>query len=601
MTPFTGQFVEFSQVYREKAPSILEIKKFFESINSSHLLQLLCKMNIAVWKSETMDTQQSLLNLLFTEKDKKIIIDLLKANSSKKIKTLVFHRHQLLFAIKLALLNPNNKQGRKLDENKNDIGKYLLAISQCLTPPQSTITQGIDEYDFEYARQQISRLQYFHHDSIFVNNIARSLAMWVDLPNSARFKQLLEDDSVSLNIEKEFKDEVGMSIKEFITLGAINTIKLNNLNINTENPYDFMLQFGELWSETNLPKEKQDIIFKYYSQNIGDFQTINKMFIEEMLNGKDIFECNFLPFVYYPIINIENNLSIVVDPQFLEEWITSGVYWILLRKFRGDEKKSGDLSKYFGLLHQEYVYQTLLGLCDEVIEIKRRKGIKTCDFVGVIVAYGKKNLLFFESKKVALGLSVTLAGEKVQTIKNLSKIFGKTGFGQIYSTIKLYERGELQELKHIVPDQVDEIYPILVTDRFIAEESLNRNMYEKEFFNKIVADAKILLPQILARPIFLSSEELEIIEAAKQNHYEFDFLSFLQLRSEQLNDREYRPAKVLYEKIYSKGLGEIVNNLDSVWNNLYLAGYTKYKNERLKKIFFKFMNKTGKILFPKKT
>lgn len=605
MTPFLGQFVEFSQIYNEKVPSLEQIGKYFRSINTSHLLQLLGKMNIVVWKTkgnieDSKEFQEHLIKLLFSETDKKIIFELLNQNSKKKIRTLVFHRHQLLLAIKLTLLNPENKEGIKLDEAKVGLGKYLLAISEHLTPPESPITKGIPQHDFEYVRREITRLQYFGHDSYFPHSLPRSLTMWLNLPKTEEFVRMLEENSVSLDVEAEFLDEVGITIEEFITLGVANIIDLHRLDLHTDNPYEFMLQPKKLWSATQLPPAKQQIVAKFYGQDASDFSRTNELYIEQMLNGNDVFENNFLPLIYRPIININEDISIISDPQYLEEWIVSGVYWILLRRFRSNSVKANELSKYFGLLHQEYIRQILTTLCDEVIEIRRRDGVKTCDFVGLINKGDKCYLLFVESKKVALGLQTLLTGDKSQTIENLKKIFGEAGFGQVYSTIKHFEREELEELEHIPRGKILEIYPILVTDRFIIEESLNRNMYEKEFFDQHITQANLLLPQHIARPIFFSSEELEILEAAKQNEHEFDFLEFLQLRDNQLNDRTDRPLHSQYPGIIIQGLGEIVNNLDTIWHNLYLAGYSKHKNSKLKTVYSSFMKKLTRKLFPKK-
>lgn len=605
MTPFLGQVIEYSQIYHEEPPSIEEIAEYFKRINTSHLLQLLGKMNIVVWKTkgdakDRQEFQEHLVNLLFPKTDRKEIFDLLNGNAKKKILTVVFHRQQLLLAIKLTLLNPENKEGLKLDDSKQDLGKYLLAISEHLTPPESPVTKGIPSHDFEYGRKEISRLQYFQHDSYFINNLSRSLFMWLNLPQTKGFVQVLEENSVSINVEEEFLNEVGITIEEFITLGVVNLIDLQMLDLHTDNPYEFMIQPKKLWSATQLPLEKQQIIAKFYGQDANNFSKENNSYVEEMLNGRDIFKNNFLPLIYRPIVNINEEISIVSDPQYLEEWIASGVYWILLRRFKNDRVKANELSKYFGLLHQEYIRQVLMTLCDEVIDIRRRGGIKTCDFVGVIQKDGEYHLLFIESKKVAFGLQTLLTGDKDQTVGNLKKVFGESGFGQVYSTIKLFEKEELDELNHIPREKIIEIYPMLATDRFIVEESLNRNLYEREFFDQHISQTRLLLAQRIARPIFLSSEELEILESAKQNEYEFDFLAFLQLRDEQLNNRENRGSYSPYPGVIVRGVGQVVNNLDTVWNNLYLAGYTNHKNSRLKTIYDSFMEKLRQKLFPKK-
>ena len=127
MNPFLGQYIQYSQVYSDNPPSLKEVEEFFATLNTSHLIQLICKMNIALWRMEgdykkTAEIQDNLINLLFLDTEKKTLRDLLNSRIKKKVFTIPFHRHQLLMAIKLALKNIN-LNGKTL-EDKTEIGRY---------------------------------------------------------------------------------------------------------------------------------------------------------------------------------------------------------------------------------------------------------------------------------------------------------------------------------------------------------------------------------------------------------------------------------------------------------------------------------------------
>lgn len=596
-----GQFIQFSQLYPDRAPSLDEVASHFKDYNSSHLLQLFCKMNIALWRMDgdfknTSEISDHFINMLFPEDKRKSVRDLLNSQIKKKVYTVPFHRHQLLLAIKLVLLNLNDK-GKPLDD-KTDLGRFLLAISEHLEPNDFPLIEGLDVLEMEAVRQEVSQLYYFNHSGRNVNEISRALITWLETPATERFKNLLQADSVDLDVNAEFASETGITIDEYVNLCFLYLGHISQFDVHTENPVDFMFT-SQFWTQTKLPETKQRQLEATIHQDMHSFSENYEKAILDKLNGKDIFRRNFLPLMEAPILKLGENFSITADPQFLEERIASGVYWILLNRFitQDDKKKQRALSKYFGLLHQEYVHTLLLNICDEVIEVPKMKGVKSCDFIGVINKRKKKHLLFVEAKKVALHLPVLMIGEKESTLKDLNKIFGETGFEQIYSTIQLFESGKIDGTLHIPVEDIAQIYPLLVTDRFIVEESLHRNLYEKRFFNQIVAKYPNVLPK--TRPMFMSSQELEIIEGAKEAKYKFDLIDFLQNRESELNNRFYRQQQGLPAGLAVSDIGEIVKDLQPIWNELYLAGFSKHINQRLKNTFLGYMDKVKAMLFPK--
>jgi|GEM_PF-2116697 len=608
MIPFIGQYLQFSQIYSEKTPSIEEIEEYFSKFNSSQLLQLLCKANIAIWRTQNdykllVELERNLVELMLPKDIATKTLDLMKSiGTDEKTLTIPFHRHQLLYAIKLALKNPNNG-GVLLNDDKTTIGKYLLAINNHLEVEDYGLIKNIDILDFENVRKAISRLFYFSHNGRFVNNISRAIVIWLQIRKSAKFTKKMKAQKILIDLDKEFEEETGLSIEEFLTIGFAYLAHLNSISVHTENPFDFVFT-SNFWTQTKLPIKKQLAVQSLLSQNLEDFNKNYSDSVSDKLKNIDIPISNFLPLVDAPILNLSPSLSICSDPQYLEEKMSTGVYWILHNKFKRKNEKSkmDSLSKYYGFLHEAYVELVYSNICDDLIPIKTKPDgkIKTCDFVGVIKQGDMFNLLFIESKKIALSLPMVLLGEKDTSLHDLQRIFGEKGFEQVYSTIQQYEQNKLEELKHIPLDKVKGIYPLLAIDRLIVEDSLNRNFYEREFLNKTVSKYQpILLPETIARPIFISSEEIELIEAAKQHHYQFDFMSFLEHRNTELNKRSYRIQRQFLKGFRLPDIGDVVENLNSIWNELYLIGYSTFINSRLEAVFSKFARKLKDTLFPK--
>jgi hypothetical protein len=504
-------------------------------------------------------------------------------------------------ALKLVLLNPNHN-GRKV-KDRSVLGKYLLAISSNLEKTNiDPVNELFDLLVFEHTRESVARLSYFSHSGIFKHNFARTAYQWLDLPKTPSFKKVFVADSVNLDFESEFFDETGMSIKEFVLSSFIYVLKLYGLNVKTNDPQEFAIMKG-FWSKTTLSSEKEKIIRDFLHQSLNEFIPLYEESVKSSLGGSEYFLTNFMPFVLKPVVDIKDSFSMISDPHCLEEKVNSGPYWILLNRFKrlGKEKTHGrDLSKYYGLIHQEYVSLLLKSVCTKVFRIEERNKIPTCDFVGLIEKENEIYLLFIEAKKIHFSLPLVLQSDKESTLKNVSKIMGKDGFGQVYSTINLFENNELGELKEIAKEKVVKIFPIVVTNTFIVEEPLNRRFYEKNLLNDVKDSFLPAMNLPLSQPMFFSSEEIELVEANKTKLGMPSFLPFLLHRDNQLSKVHLKSQRQFIPGFEIESIGHLVSELRPVWHDLYLLKYSDTKNERIHRIFKKWSEETKKLLFPKK-
>lgn len=464
------------------------------------------------------------------------------------------------------------------------------------------LLERFDSISFEHTRKSISRLAYFSHYGIFIYNLARAFLIWDILPKTTQAKSF--KTQLSFDFYKEFKKATGLSIKEYLILEFIQLGKLFQLDYKTNNPNDFMLPRDYL-SQTTLPESKKNALYKSISQNVGEFTTSEHLLSQKGYSNPEIFTSDFMSLVEKPVINITDKYSIVSDPQYFEDRVANGPYWILHNKFKeleGDKsKKAQEFSAFYGHLHELYVDRILRELCSSVIQVKDRsnEGLKMCDYIGVIETEDDEVfLLVIECKKVAFSLGFTLLADSSKAVEELNKVFGEKGFGQIYSTIKLIQNNLLDEIHFIDKKKIRGVFPILITDRFIIEDPLNRNFYEKNFFNHQIDKHNPNGPLPLARPIFLSTEELELIEGGHKKMKKLSLLNFLLFRNESLDKRSYRAQKQFIPGIRLADIEEIVTELDTVWNTLYLIGYPKFPNNRLQTITKKRMRTIKRKLFP---
>lgn len=597
MLPYIVTFITYKDAFSDACPSIGEIQDFFSTFHTPHLIQALCKLNIVLWKEQTnIGLQVKIAKLFFEQNDLDKIRKALLTNKDRR--AFLFHRQQMLLAIKLALLKPNFNGIRQVDLTK--LGKLLLAISEYVNVTDNSFNIDITEtLRYETARQSMAKLQYFSHYGDFMHNFARAIEMWLNIPNTQRGKKLLKQ--FRIDIYQEFKNATGLSMDEFIGINFLNLSRLYELDVHTENPKDFML-FSDFFSKTKLTPETIEKLYQPLIQDINGLNNIYEKAINDYLKRVDKFESNFLTFIEYPIIKINKNMYIISDPQYLEKRITEGPYWILLNYFsRKGELTKGrgrDLSSYFGMLHQEYVYQSLTHICDKVIEIPASNKEKLCDFVGV--KYKKDDIYLFviDAKKIALSLSLELNSDRDTTIENLREIFYERGFRQIFNTIQKIQNFSLRELNGIDTNKIKGIFPLLITDRFIAEETLSRKFYEREFFEPLVSEYSLKLHPQIAHPIFVSAEEVDKIEAILQKDTNISLIDIMGMRHNSLLKRYDREEfNQFIPNMVIKGIDNLVYNLDTFWNFLFTIKPRVQKNDRLKLIFEQQMERIKKILF----
>lgn len=586
---YIEKYIEFSQVYNSLALSLAKIKELCTQLEKKSYLELLCKINIALWRHyKDINLQIELANLLFSKNDAQKVIEQVKLRNA-----FIFYRQQVLYLIKIILLS-KTVVGEKLkhaETHKEILGKILLSLNDYTEPMGKYINILIEKNQIESLRQSFSRNWYFIHSGEFFNKIVRCLSLWSEIPTTARGKKLLKE--FELNPQKEFYEETGLSINDFVGFAMTTLGPYLKINIETAESKDFFINKEKFFSKSKILDIEKRKLFEQLVLDKDRFSEIYENFVEELLDGKDIPEYNFLPFEDKPLLEIYDNLLITIDPIYLTNKVTEGVYWILLNRFdRQGELRKGkgrELSKYYGYLIQEYIYQILINICDDVFEIPSTAK-KTADFIGITNYKNKLYLIVIDSKKIALSYKTIILSDKKSTLEDLERIFGsKSGFLQIYETIKNLRLKEVKNFNINIED-IDVIFPVLITDREIYEGPFSRLLYENEFLNKHKEGLLYTPSPIISDPLFINLDELEKIEACCNSLGKGQFIELLQERN-----------KILSKRIIREGIKNIPIEILPLWNHLWELGFRKYKNERLKQTFSNYYRKITKRLFGKES
>lgn len=586
---FIATYLEFSQAYNSPALPLKKIKELCTRLEKSSYLELLCKINIALWRhSKDKNLQIELANLLFSKKDAKKVI-----NQAKLRNAFIFYRQQVLYLIKMILLS-KTVVGEKLkhaNTHKKILGKILLSLNDYTEPMGKYINILLKKSEVESLRQSFTRNWYFIHSGIFFNKIARSLSLWSEIPNTTRGRNLLKE--LELNPQKEFYEETGLIINDFIGFAMTTLIPYLNIDIKTAETKDFIINKEKFFSKSNISDIEKRKLFEQLLLDKDRFNEMYENFVEKLLDGIDIPEYNFLPIEYKPLLEIYDNLLITIDPIYLTKKVTESVYWILLNRFekQGEYRigKGRELSKYYGYLIQEYVYQILINICDDVFEVPSTTE-KTADFIGITNYKNKLYLIVIDSKKIALSYKNIILSDRESTLKDLERIFGsKSGFVQIYETIRNLRMNKVKNFNINIKD-IDVIFPVLITDREIFEGPFSRHLYENEFLDKHKEGLLYTPHPIISDPLFINLDELEIIESCCNSLGNGKFIEILLKRNELLSKR-----------ISRYGIKDIPIEILPLWNHLWELGLMKYKNERLKQTFSNYYKQITKRLFGKES
>ncbi len=610
MPPNILTFANFEDVLQGKAYTIDEIRSYFKGLYSFHLVQAVAKINISLWKEhDSASFQIDLVRLLFQEPQQKEVLKNLQALSKQGRTSFLFHRHQLLLALKIALQETNNDQSRTVQ--LNDLGPYLLSLNSYLENRESKPLLPLKTLNFESARRSIASLYYFSHQGRFVNNFSRAISMWIEIPESARGKQLL--DKIELDIQGDFKAVTGTPIETFLGVNFFNLAKFYSLDIHTEKPEDFVI-FNNFLSETSLTDELKKSLQEPISLPTANYKDSFNADKIATLDEEQNFVFNFMPFLKYPLIKLSGSVSIIADPAYLEQRLVDFPYFVLLEKYKveGDKKKQNLLAEYYGLLHQEYAFSCLKELCDEVVEVPTGKEMRP-DFIGIIRSDTKLYLFVFEAKKISLALDMLLTSDKNSTLKFLKEIVrddGKLhkqnffkGFTQVFRAVEDIQNGLFSDygleskINNVL--EITHIFPIVVTDRFVVEETLNRKFYEDNVLSLATYGRTFLDKPPITHPMFISVEELELIEERKQQDPAFNLFSVLGNRHNLMNDRYDIEEDIQFiENMQLQGVYGLVRELVPMWDYILTMRPGPFENKRLKAKFDSFMARIKELLFP---
>ena len=209
--PHLGKFITHEEVTGERV-AMADAVHLLSQLNIHGVLRMLsmlnnCFVTPTYGKVEMRRLQDLLIGLLFSDELKQ---KLMSSEYARNIDTVVFHRHQLLLMLRLALTSCPDKRGRPWDAD----AQHLFAEACLIVNDFSGMREGelpTEATWLDRARSMIPIIELLS-DKDTCGLVGRSYELWLSIPALPEMKA--EKDYVP--IAERFLDHFGISLDGFI-------------------------------------------------------------------------------------------------------------------------------------------------------------------------------------------------------------------------------------------------------------------------------------------------------------------------------------------------------------------------------------------------
>jgi len=418
----------------------------------------------------------------------------------------------------MAILQKKYRKKKVTKENINEITTLALAINDHLQMVKFDSEKLSKLQKDQQAFESLICNFWFNTDERFKYLLTRYNILFFDLFQSELFK-------TQFPIGEYFKKATGgLDLGSYFILGfaiLANFVRASRIKPSIAEP-SLNEGFFLLNTSTDFAKTKTDIgelkkIFREFSADLDYFRTQYKM--RKKSKGLDP-NYDFLPFICKPLIKLSENHCILSSRRFLEEKITTGVYWLIHDYVKHNRKEYGDFKRIFGKVFETYICSILKRifpsegpllikqLFTEEGYSKGKDPHKTSD---AMIFYDEE-AIFVEATTSQSRIDTILSGRLEQFQIDIEKIIiDKTR--ELSNVITDYKNGCFK-IPNFSAEKIRKIQPLLVTLKPLPVlPPLWRGV--ENVWNGIEAEMKrrnYLQQPYCERLLIISAEELEMLE-----------------------------------------------------------------------------------------
>ena len=348
-TPPLGTYISFRD-FTGNSCTTEEIKSFLSIHKRSDVLFLCALLNtvLETWSGQIRgDVEGQLLDMAFLPEDASRLKKMIASSSQP---TVVFHRMQIMFVAKQAVMSCQDDE-TILDRFRNPywggLGLAFLMANDLL------------HFDFAYRERTTTQqllIRMIHSiplleswgRSSFTNRVGRA---WLMLKRFAPS----EDGGSYFNLEQAFRNTTGLSTEEYLALcfGMIS----HYLNLNFEQILtmkDSIALRKEWFTKAGIASKSVDNFLEDVS---ADPATMATKFLSRNWGPSDITW-----FRDKPVCRVTGDVLFALDTKSLTEKMDSGIFWRVHNSL-GTNKEKTQLHNYWGLAFENYLNWILEQAC----------------------------------------------------------------------------------------------------------------------------------------------------------------------------------------------------------------------------------------------
>ncbi len=376
------------------------------------------------------------LSIELTKKNEQLLYIRLTRGSRKH--DVPIGQWQLAFIAKELIYSTNDLRDNPL--TLDNLALYANWYTSIPSPTEK-LFESVDSEDKTQAiirmflQIDYEQLKWQAHASAF--EIARHLIMYDDICS--------QSDAFPVNCNDAFRNAVGMSISEFMSIGFIAFALANQ----PDKPFFIASELApDRFTNEVVNRENANRFLEVVST---DYRGFRERVVSEEQEVKGFEKLAFNPLVKWPIIktdwkiNRKDDTYISPIPILLVERITEGIYWDIV-----DDRSDQTFQVAFGLAFQEYVGQLLQEYCDSYVIFPEQEytiGKNRLDSCDWIIIEGDAAILI-ECKTTRFSKRTKITGQPELFSSEMNRNFVK-GLSQLIKTMKAIEDGYLPSLPKV--------------------------------------------------------------------------------------------------------------------------------------------------------
>jgi hypothetical protein len=563
MPPELGTYVSWADANNGNPSTLSQFRTCLSRYSCSKVVCLCGVLNsfLRIWEGSKafLDAHAELVRSAFPSPWSEKLIAASKDRSNKRV---VFHRQQLLFVAKEAILHCKEQAEDpfRLPYWGKIGAAFLMANDHLHFRPASTASE---EEEMIGMLPNLVLVQEYSGANRLAYRVVRSHLMYT------RIATALSQHPNSVDLAQAFQKLTGLTLVEHEALcfGTVSKYLKVKLAAFKANPATFLLSASNFQS-TAVPADKVKLFLAEVSATAEQFRS--------HFAKKDSGLVDFTWFRDRPLLRQGDTLY-ALDPGFLGDKIETGPFWRVLNSLPDDRSKER-LHAFWGALFEEYLNWLFSGSVDGSANVYYHSpkyvsdGTQVCDG---IIRCGSSAVLM-EYKGSTFTAEGKYGGKGDLLVKEIKKKLvsaekGRKGATQLASAIhRLFRRGGHEAVQGVDLTSVKTILPVLVTRDEIGAAVMVNRLLDNEFQQAM--DKRSVRPHKVTPLFCLTADEAEYVSAYLRT-----------VRFSDVLQERYDADSSLQTPLQFWELPSLAGNL---------------RNELLKREFEDFSNGVARTLFP---